>query len=79
MSMNKQNKQIQMKKFQYINIHNGFVVDESKFKQSLGNTKQIVFDVHCGPTNPLLQAPTKLLSIVNIKNVSKKRMKIIIK
>eukprot|EP01084_Bolivina_argentea_P268441 455928_1 len=61
---------IQFKKFQYINIHNGFLLDETKFKQSLLNenneTKQIVWDVHCGPISPLSHNQKKLLKIENI-------------
>ncbi len=43
----------QMKQFQYINIHNGYFVDEINFNYVLLNpnndTKQIIWDCHCGP------------------------------
>ncbi len=63
---------VQMKQFQYINIHNGFILDTTKFIPDI-NTKQIVWCVHCGPISPLPHTNNELLKIVNIKQKNSER------
>eukprot|EP01084_Bolivina_argentea_P251745 422354_1 len=61
----------QMKQFQYINIHNGYWIDEINFNGVLdpnNNTQQIVWDCHCGPSEQRIERnPKSLLHITNIK------------
>ncbi len=66
----------QFKQFEYINIHNGFMVDDISFlrlaQSNDPNIQTLVFDVHCGPKH---RNPNQLLyidTIISKNNVQAK-------